>query len=334
MAGIQILVVDDDVMHSKLVTFLLEEAGHTLEVADSAEKALEVLGGFFPGLILIDLQLPGMDGLELARLLRLKPAHRTTPLVALTAFSDQADLAMAREAGCNGTIAKPIDTAAFARQVRNYVGVTTGAEVDVPTDSGDLLAEIRNTFLAAGLEQCGIISKGLQASPGSSLEGAKRFLRRWTSVGEPLGFADIALQAWRIQALLNSTSMEYAEVATGIESARRRFFAAARMEPELPKDVTNGLQNVRIGLVDISEPEANRIRKAAKRANIQAVTIEPTKGESVASQTAYDVLVVKSTLLSGTLPDAGRSGLFQRCLLAHDRRWNRFPSSRCALMIF
>lgn len=291
MAGIQILVVEDDLMQSRLVSLLLEEAGHTVGVAASAEKALEALESFFPDLFLIDIQLPGRDGLELTRELRLKPAYRTTPIVAVTAYSEPSDLAAAREAGCNGTIAKPIRTATFARQARSYVGAPGDADVDVASDGGDLLAAIRNSFLAEGLEHCGIISKGLQSSPGSSIASAKRLLHRWATVGGTLGFHDIARQAWRIQALLNSTELQYDEVAKGIESARRRFYASARAEPGLPETLTKGLLNVRIGLVDVPEREANRIRAAAKRASIPAV-IEPLKNESIATQTAYDALVI------------------------------------------
>ncbi len=125
MASIQILVVEDNDMQSKLVSFLLEEAGHTVQVAESAEKALELLQSFLPDLILMDLQLPGKDGLELTRELRLNPVLGATPIIALTAYTDPTELARAREAGCNGNIAKPIDTATFARQVREYLSGTT-----------------------------------------------------------------------------------------------------------------------------------------------------------------------------------------------------------------
>ncbi len=81
MAGIQILVVEDDAIQAKLVRFLLTEAGHTVEIAETAEKALEVLQSFrpdqmlWPDLILVDIQLPGKDGLELTRELRQTPIY-------------------------------------------------------------------------------------------------------------------------------------------------------------------------------------------------------------------------------------------------------------------
>ena len=84
MAGIHILVVEDNEMQSKLVSFLLQEAGHNVQTAGSGEEALEALRSFSPVLILMDLQLPGMDGLELTCVLRLDPVQATTPIIALT----------------------------------------------------------------------------------------------------------------------------------------------------------------------------------------------------------------------------------------------------------
>jgi len=132
MGSLQILVIEDHEMQSKLASFLLEEAGYTVLTAESAEKALELLRSFHPDLILMDLQLPGKDGVELTRELRLNPVHGDTPIIAMTAYTDPGDLAKAREAGCNGNISKPIDTTTFARQVRAYLGGVADGEADVP----------------------------------------------------------------------------------------------------------------------------------------------------------------------------------------------------------
>src|SRR5690349_17617790 len=138
MAGNPILVVEDNEMQSKLVSFLLQEAGHTVQAAACAEEALEMLRSFSPDLILMDLDLPGMDGLELTRTLRRDPAHSMRPIISLTAYTDPSDLEKAREAGCNGNISKPIDTETFTRQVRHYLNRTT-VPADIPCDCGDLL---------------------------------------------------------------------------------------------------------------------------------------------------------------------------------------------------
>jgi two-component system, cell cycle response regulator DivK len=291
MAGFQILVVEDNDMQSKLVGFLLEEAGHTVRIAESAEMALELLQSFLPDLILMDLQLPGKDGLELTRELRQHPVHRDTPIIALTAYTDPSELARARAAGCNGNISKPIDTTTFVRQVREHLRGTAEVGAGVPSDSGDLLSEIRNSFLAEGLEQCGTILKQLQSDPGSAMEVLRRVLHRWAGVGATLGFPGISSQARRVETLLTPESPDYNEIQKAIETTRRRFGAATHNKPGLPLDLTAGLKDVRIGLVDFSEKEANRIRSAAASAHVEAM-IERMKSISVENQTGYSALIV------------------------------------------
>jgi two-component system cell cycle response regulator DivK len=297
MASFQILVVEDNLMQAKLASALLEEAGHTVQTAESAEKALELLRSFRPDLILMDLQLPGMDGLELTRALKLNPVHATTPIIAVTAYTNPSDLARAREAGCSGSISKPIDSGAFARQVRNFLGGASGASADVPSDSGDLLTEVRNAFLAEGLEQCCTILRQLQLGPGCTLEVALRVLHRWVGMGTTLGFPEISSQALKVEMLLTSPTLEYEEVVKAVETSRLRFLVAARMEPKLPLEVIRGLRYIRIGLIDFSDDEAKRIRSAASRANVP-MAIEQTQNNSVDNQTGYGALIVNECRLS------------------------------------
>jgi two-component system cell cycle response regulator DivK len=297
MAGVQILVVEDNNMQSKLVSFLLQEAGHTVQIAGSAEEALERLRSFSPDLILMDLDLPGMDGLQLTRVLRFDPVQATTPIIALTAYTDPSDLERAREAGCDGKISKPIDTAAFARLVGHYMGLTTDVHTDVPCDSHDLLAEIRNNFLAEGLEQCSRILKDLKSGPGCAIEVIQRVLHRWAGLAGTLGFPEISDQARKLELLLTSTSPSYSEIEQAIEIARRRFSSAARNRPKLPLELITGLMGVRIGLVNFSEEEAKRLRTAAYHDNVQVV-IEQLKSEPIEKQTGYGALVINECAIS------------------------------------
>jgi CheY-like chemotaxis protein len=117
MSEPHILVVDDNTTNLKLASDVLESAGYHVSKAADAEQALKVIASEPPDLILMDIGLPGMDGLTLTR--KLKADQRTTRIriVALTAFAMKGDEEKILEAGCDGYISKPIDTRALADQV-------------------------------------------------------------------------------------------------------------------------------------------------------------------------------------------------------------------------
>jgi CheY-like chemotaxis protein len=125
----------------------------------------------------------------------------------------------------------------------------------------------------------------------------RRVLHRWAGVGGTLGFPGISSQARRVEALLTPQSPDYEEIQKAIETTRRRFGAAAHNKPGLPLDLTAGLKDVRIGLVDFSEKEANRIRSAAAGAHVEAV-IERVTSLSVENQIGYGALIVNECAVS------------------------------------
>ena len=116
-----ILVVDDNRDNRDLTQILLECEGFEVRMAEDAPRALAVLETFRPAMILMDVQLPGIDGLELTRRLRRDPALHGVIIVALSAYAMAAEMQNAREAGCNGYITKPINTRTFASVVRHYL---------------------------------------------------------------------------------------------------------------------------------------------------------------------------------------------------------------------
>jgi two-component system, cell cycle response regulator DivK len=117
MAREPILIVDDNPANLKLVRVLLTAEGYEIRTAVDAEQALKVLETFRPRLILMDIQLPGMDGLELTRRLKTDPRTSDILIVALTAYARKGDEERARAAGCDEYIAKPIDTSTLPRQL-------------------------------------------------------------------------------------------------------------------------------------------------------------------------------------------------------------------------
>lgn len=124
MAGETILIVDDNAANLKLARVLLTGEGYAVQTAIDAEQALETLKSFRPQLILMDIQLPGMDGLELTRRLKADPATRGITVVALTAYAMKGDEQKALAAGCSGYISKPIDTRRLGADVASYLEAT------------------------------------------------------------------------------------------------------------------------------------------------------------------------------------------------------------------
>jgi len=121
-----ILLVEDNEANSMLATAVLERDGFQVEVANSASKVDERLREMSYDLILMDVQLPGEDGLSLTRRLRAQPATASIPIVALTAHAMAGDRERALEAGCSGYVAKPIDTRTFGNQVRGLLRDSRG----------------------------------------------------------------------------------------------------------------------------------------------------------------------------------------------------------------
>ena len=103
-----ILVIEDNPTNMKLAVLLLEMAGHTVLGAADAEAGLALARDARPHLILMDIQLPGMDGLEATALLKRDVATRAIPVIALTALAMKGDEARIRAAGCDGYMAKPM----------------------------------------------------------------------------------------------------------------------------------------------------------------------------------------------------------------------------------
>lgn len=119
--GAPILIVDDNASNTKLLAFLLTSKGYVVRTAASATEALAVLEEFLPKLILMDIQLPGVDGLTLTRQLKADPHTRAIPIIAATAYAMKGDEQRALDAGCDGYITKPIDTRRLPQDIEKYL---------------------------------------------------------------------------------------------------------------------------------------------------------------------------------------------------------------------
>ncbi len=116
-----ILVVEDNAQNRELVTDLLTFAGMRVLLAEDAETALELAASEAVDLVLMDVSLPRMDGLEAARRLKSNPATARLPVIALTAHAMKGDRERILAAGCDGYLTKPIDTRGFADAVARFL---------------------------------------------------------------------------------------------------------------------------------------------------------------------------------------------------------------------
>ena len=119
----RVLVIEDNATNLTFAVFLLESAGHEVLTASDAEAGLAMARALSPDLILMDIQLPGMDGLEATALLKREEATRSIPVIALTALAMKGDEERIRAAGCDGYIPKPMQYKAFLEAIAARLAV-------------------------------------------------------------------------------------------------------------------------------------------------------------------------------------------------------------------
>lgn len=130
----QVLVIEDNPANMTLATFLLESAGHTVLSANDAETGLTIARAQKPDLILMDIQLPGMDGLQATGILKGDEHTKSIPVVALTALAMKGDEERIRAAGCDGYIAKPLAYKEFLATIKALLPSPTDASA--PAQAG------------------------------------------------------------------------------------------------------------------------------------------------------------------------------------------------------
>jgi two-component system cell cycle response regulator DivK len=121
MAGEKVLIVEDNAANMELATDLLDAAGYIVLQSENAEIGIETAKTEQPALILMDVGLPGMDGLTAVGILLQDEQTRDIPVVVVTAHAMKGDQEKAMQSGCAGYITKPIDTRAFSKTVAAYI---------------------------------------------------------------------------------------------------------------------------------------------------------------------------------------------------------------------
>ena len=118
----RVLIVDDNPTNLKLVAYLVRAHGYEVDTAGDAAAALIAIEAHRPAVILMDLQLPGIDGLELTRRLKADPATHDIKVIAVTAYAMKGDQEKAIEAGCDDYVTKPVDTRGLPALIAKYAG--------------------------------------------------------------------------------------------------------------------------------------------------------------------------------------------------------------------
>jgi CheY-like chemotaxis protein len=123
MTNNKILIIEDNLLNLELATDLLEVNGFVVSSAQTAEEGLRMAREILPELVLMDLGLPGMDGLSATKYLKSNPATRLLKIVGLTAHAMKGDTEIAFKAGCDGYLTKPIDTRTFIESIMRFIAL-------------------------------------------------------------------------------------------------------------------------------------------------------------------------------------------------------------------
>jgi len=306
-----ILIVDDDRMSVLLVRAVLSGEEYDLRSAFNTDEALNVLDTFRPSLILMDIQLGGKSGLELTRQLRAKPELNDASIVALTAYGGRDVEQDCLNAGCDGSIVKPIDTSTFPATIHSFIEKKSRAGPRAQGDVRDLLRSLRNNFITESLaELTELLSPGFQADRSRLL----RVLHRWSGIAGTLGMPGVTSQARKTEGLVESG--EHVDVAAvrkalwELHAMITEAAAAPAFELALPGEIVKALSGKRIALAGFSDPEAKRIGQILDRAKCFTLVIEtPAEGLSMALVERFDIVILN---LSGAGDATGEKNVSSR----------------------
>ncbi len=280
MAGEQILIVDDTPVNLRLTRILLVNEGYRVLTAASAEEALDLLRGCHPRVILADIQLPGMDGLEMTRLIKQDERTRDIAVVALTAFAMKGDQQKAMDAGCDGYITKPIDTRMLGESIR---GVLTGhARSDPPPATPPARPEavpdaemqaLRRRFVVEGQERARQLLLDLDGA--FDARQAARIVHQWVGTGGLLGYTALARLAREVEALLLERPVDTGQVRESLTNLLLDFSTPDEAaDAPIPTALAEALSGKCVAIVDLPAHETQRLCVALERVHARAVFID------------------------------------------------------------
>jgi len=264
MPGTPILVVDDAPVNRKLIRLLLTHEGYDVRTAERAEEALEMLSDYRPELILADVQLPGMNGLDMTRRVKEDPRTSSIRVVALTAAAMKEDRDNALRAGCEDFITKPIDTATLATRLRELLA-RTPVKYTPPGEapykeasmgfSGTEFETLRRRFLNEGSERSHQMLEGLNTS-FDALRAA-RLLHEWTGSSGLLGHPEISKLSRYAEELVREEPMKTEPVREALSDLYLTFvdLRDAKSAP-VPDHIVQSTSGRRVALIGFTMDRA------------------------------------------------------------------------------
>jgi len=291
MADKSILVVDDVPVNLKLTDILLRREGFKVHTSSDAEQALAVLRGFHPDLMLVDIELPGMDGYSLTRLVKENPSTKDIVVIALSARASTGDDLKAFAAGCDGYITKPIDSATLVSSIRGHLNRLPGnqgrldkadpnARRPAPVSEATLAAEddietLRRRFLEEGALQSRQMMESLNKN--FEIQKSSRLLHMWVGGAGILGYMDISNLARQAEEALAVTPPDEEALREALSGLVLAFQDPLESAPQqaIPQSVTQALNSQSIGLVGFGNDEMERLCVALEQVGARPRLFHP-----------------------------------------------------------
>ena len=304
MANETILVVDDAPVSLKLTDILLRKEGYKVHATSDAEQALALLNSLRPDLMLVDIQLPGMNGLELTKKIKQDTRTRDIVVVALTACAMKGDDDRAFKAGCDGYITKPIETLTLANKVREYLSQRSAPQVEedpVVEDprgfpggiilSPSELEGVRRRFLEDGVQQCRQLIESLEGE--FNVQQSIRVTHRWEKAAYALDYEVLAILAGEAAKLLQARNPDRLLLSEALSNLMIGF-----VEPPeatigaIPAPVEAALKGKSVALVGLAAEDAERLCGALERASAKPRLFEADSRPSADAISSCSLVVV------------------------------------------
>jgi two-component system cell cycle response regulator DivK len=273
MSAETILVVDDAIFNLKLIATVLRNSGYKVQLSSTAEQALSSLNTLRPDLVLIDIQLPGMDGLELTRRIRQQARLQNVVVIAMTASAREGIEQEALDAGCNGFIAKPVEPKALAAQIQRFLK----GEQEEPAGQDELRSilgrfslsgpeteTLRRDFLEEALRQSQLLLDSFNTHFDSAAAG--QLLYRWIGAAGLLGYEAISREALTMEPLLAAAPLDMARLREALSNLILALQDASKAaDTPLPDSIIRELTRLRVALVGFADADADRLCGALER---------------------------------------------------------------------